>query len=174
MDTTEDIAGRKRLDELYREIGPQLLAYFLRRHGPYSVAEDLLQETFAAALRRPAQMANMPSPRAFLFVVARNLSINVYRRSKHEVTIPLDLPAPIPEAVDSRVEEMRVAIAKLNFDSREVLQLRLDQELSYEEIAAVLEIPVGTVRSRLHHAVKTLQQSMNPGGRNKKEYNYES
>ncbi len=67
-----------------------------------------------------------------------------------------------------------VAIAKLNFDSREVLQLRLIQELSYEEIAAVLEIPVGTVRSRLHKAVKTLQQSMNPGGRNKKEYNYES
>ena len=45
-------------------------------------------------------------------------------------------------------------------EMRETLELRLADELSYEEIAAVLEIPVGTVRSRLHNAVKKLREEM--------------
>jgi RNA polymerase sigma-70 factor (ECF subfamily) len=48
---------------------------------------------------------------------------------------------------------------------RETLDLRLRDELSYEEIAAVLAIPVGTVRSRLHDALRKLQSELNPGGR---------
>jgi RNA polymerase sigma-70 factor (ECF subfamily) len=55
---------------------------------------------------------------------------------------------------------MRTAIGSLNAGLREILEFRLEQELSYEEIAAVLEIPIGTVRSRLHQAVKQLRRAM--------------
>jgi RNA polymerase sigma-70 factor, ECF subfamily len=62
--------------------------------------------------------------------------------------------------VDERLGEMRQAMAKLPQEMRETLELRLADDLSYEEIAAVLEIPVGTVRSRLHNAVKKLREEM--------------
>ena len=55
---------------------------------------------------------------------------------------------------------MRKAIAQLAPELRETLELRIEQELSYEEIAGVLEIPVGTVRSRLHHAVRRLRAAL--------------
>ena len=61
---------------------------------------------------------------------------------------------------DQRIGEMRRAIAKLPDEMRETLELRLADDLSYEEIAAVLEIPVGTVRSRLHNAVRKLREEM--------------
>ena len=59
------------------------------------------------------------------------------------------------------IEEMREAIAGLPAHLRETLELRLRDELSYEEIAQVLEIPMGTVRSRLHGALKLLREKLN-------------
>jgi RNA polymerase sigma-70 factor (ECF subfamily) len=58
---------------------------------------------------------------------------------------------------------MRRAIGRLPPHQRETLQLRLVDDLSYDEIAAVLEIPVGTVRSRLHNAVRTLGELVKDG-----------
>ena len=56
---------------------------------------------------------------------------------------------------------MREAIRSLSPELRDTLELRLEQELSYEEIAHVLDVPVGTVRSRLHNAVRQLRDLMN-------------
>jgi RNA polymerase sigma-70 factor (ECF subfamily) len=72
---------------------------------------------------------------------------------------------PAAAAVDTDLEDMRTAIEHLPPQIRETLDLRLRDELSYEEIAAVLAIPVGTVRSRLHDALRKLQSELNPGGR---------
>ncbi|MFY9925422.1 MAG: sigma-70 family RNA polymerase sigma factor, partial [Opitutaceae bacterium] len=66
------------------------------------------------------------------------------------------------EKSDERLELMRQAISRLPETQREPLLLKLQQELSYAEIADVLDIPVGTVRSRLHHAVLFLRQTLNP------------
>ena len=55
---------------------------------------------------------------------------------------------------------MREAIGRLDPALRQVLQLRLREEMAYEEIARFLNIPVGTVRSRLHYAVKNLRQAL--------------
>jgi RNA polymerase sigma-70 factor (ECF subfamily) len=68
------------------------------------------------------------------------------------------------DAADPRVELVREAIARLTPELQETLELRFEQELSYEEIAAVLEIPVGTVRSRLHNSVKRLREALCPEG----------
>ena len=57
---------------------------------------------------------------------------------------------------------MHNAIAALPTAQREVLELKLQHELTYEEIASVLEIPIGTVRSRIHHAVLRLRETLNP------------
>jgi len=142
----------------YREYGAALLRFLARRFGSAG-ADDLLQETFVQALRRPQRSGETVSARAWLFGIARHVGISAFRRRKVMVQLTEGVEARVSEA-DSRIAEMRRAIAKLPREMRETLELRLADELSYEEIAAVLEIPVGTVRSRLHNAVKKLREEM--------------
>ena len=146
-----------RIENLYRELGPELLAFFRRRHGNPQTAEDLLQETFAAVMQHPDRLLRADSPRAYLFGVARNLSAEIHRRSPPAEAWPAEPPLDEAETADPRLEVMREGIERLNAASRQVLELRLQRELSYEEIATALDVPVGTVRSRLHHAVRQLR-----------------
>ena len=150
--------SRAKVEGWYREYGSVLLRYLSRRFGRGG-ADDLLQETFVQALRRPQRAGETVSPRAWLFGIARNVGITAFRRRKLTVDLPQGVAAPAAE-VDERLAEMRQAIAKLPAEMRETLELRLADDLSYEEIAAILEIPVGTVRSRLHNAVKKLREEM--------------
>jgi RNA polymerase sigma-70 factor, ECF subfamily len=151
------------LDALYRDTGPRLLMYLGRRIGDAATAEDLLQETFAAALREPDRLRSAGSPIAYLFGIARHLAATAARRQRPTEPLPDELPAE-PAEPDAQLEQMREAIRELKPEFRDVIELRLLHELSYAETAQVLDIPVGTVRSRLHHAViqlrRTLQQSM--------------
>lgn len=146
---------------LYRETGPGLLAYFRRRPGLAGAAEDLLQDTFVRALRHPERLAASVSPRAYLFGIARHVGVDALRRSRP--TCELAATEAEPAATeDARLELLREAITGLPEGQREALQLKLHHELSYEEIAEVLGIPVGTVRSRLHHAVLALRAALQP------------
>jgi RNA polymerase sigma-70 factor (ECF subfamily) len=150
------------LDQLYREIAPALLAYFRRQPTLGPSAEDLVQDTFVRAIRSFPRLRQSVSPRAYLFGIARNVSIDALRAHRPTAELQTEPPAPEAAAVDDRLPAMRVAIAALPEPQREALQLKLQQELSYEEIAEVLAIPIGTVRSRLHHAVATLRTVLNP------------
>jgi RNA polymerase sigma-70 factor, ECF subfamily len=159
-----------RLATLYQEIAPDLLRYLSRRHGDGAAAEDLLQETFAAVLRNPAGFEAALSPRAYLFGIARNLSARTFREDTTHVTLCEftefeDAPSAVPAEQDPRLELVRAEISKLKPDLRETLELRLDHELSYQEIAVALEIPIGTVRSRLHEAMLRLRQALNQDAR---------
>ncbi len=89
--------------------------------------------------------------------------MNTIRRSQPLVSLPANLSQDCPQP-DPRIEQMRQAITKLPIAQQETLELRLTQELSYQEVATVLEIPVGTVRSRLHNAVGRLRQVMQKAG----------
>jgi RNA polymerase sigma-70 factor (ECF subfamily) len=149
----------KQLESLYEAHGPALLAYLKRLAGGREMAEDLLHETFTCALRRPEQMAEVVTPRAWLFAIARNTAISSLRK-RRDIPEPLRDVAERTEAEDPRFDDMRRAIAELPDELREAIELRLRQELTYEEIAAVLSIPVGTVRSRLHRAVQQLRDAM--------------
>jgi RNA polymerase sigma-70 factor (ECF subfamily) len=158
MENTGD-RGRM-MENMYREIGPELLAFFQRRHGSPQTAEDLLHETFAAVMKNPERVLSARSPRAYLFGVARNLSSEMHRRSHPTEELPAEPPMQDEEPADPRLEVMREGIARLNAASRQVLELRLRRELSYEDMAATLGVPVGTVRSRLHHAVRQLREHL--------------
>lgn len=148
-----------RLQVMYDEHGPALLRYLRRLTGHAATAEDLMQETFVQALRAPERLDAVVSPKAWLFTIARNLGLNSLRARRK--TQPLVEAIAAPEtAVDPRREDLLAAIAALPNDQRETLELRLREELSYAEIADVLGIPVGTVRSRLHIAVKRLRDAM--------------
>jgi RNA polymerase sigma-70 factor (ECF subfamily) len=149
------------LEQLYRETGPALLTYFRRQPALAAVAEDLLQDTFMRALQRTDRLQASVSQRAYLFGIARHVGLDALRRRRPTEELAAESAATAP-AEDDRLEPLRGAIAGLPALQREALLLKLQHELSYEEIAEVLAIPVGTVRSRLHHAVRRLRETINP------------
>jgi RNA polymerase sigma-70 factor (ECF subfamily) len=152
--------SRAKVEGWYRDHGGVLLRYLGRRFGRDG-ADDLLQETFVQALRRPQAPGEAVSPRAWLFGIARHVGLSALRRRKVMESLPEGMEARADDVdVDLRLSAMRQAIGKLPGEMRETLELRLADDLSYEEIAAVLGIPLGTVRSRLHHAVKKLREEM--------------
>lgn len=150
----------RQVEALYQAYGPALLAYLLRLAGRRDLAEDLLQETFVQALRGIDRLEEVSSPRAWLFTIARNLGVSALRRRRPVAALSDDMVIAPAVTGDPRLEMMATAIERLPDKLRETLELRLRHDLSYEEIAAVLAIPVGTVRSRLHHAVRQLRDEL--------------
>lgn len=153
-----------RIEDLYCRHGRAIEGYLRRLCGPAGSAEDLLQETFVQAMQSGEALMGAGSPKAWLFGVARNIGMNARRRTRPMAALPADLAGQVEPAPDARLDRMRQAIAALPEAQREALGLRLADELSYEEIAAVTGAPVGTVRSRLHHAVRKLRETMVGGG----------
>ncbi len=147
------------LEDLFHRCEGDLMRYFSRRHEGEGVAGDLVQETFAQFARAAQQKQQLKCARGYLFGIARHLSQGVWAKKKFEL-LPLDedsLPAPEP---DDRIDAARETIASLPALQREILDLRFAQDLSYAEMAEVLGIPVGTVRSRLHNAIARLRLSL--------------
>lgn len=151
------------LDSLYRVA--------TRLTGDPSQAEDLVQETMLRAFRSWSQYRSGTNARAWLHTILRNTFINDYRKRKREPAFAhLETIEPYaiyrtvadtdPEGtffaqiVDARV---LTAIDALPPDFREVLVLSDIESMSYAEIAQALQIPVGTVKSRLFRARRQLQ-----------------
>lgn len=146
------------LERLYREIGPAVWAFIRRRISNAATAEELFQETFLAAAKKPSGLEAALSKRAWLLGIARNLvREHARRRTPHLTGTMEEMVEHDSRDPDDSVEEMRQAIQRLPEAQREVLEFRLTQELTYEEIAAAVGVPIGTVRSRLHAAVAGLR-----------------
>ena len=147
------------IGSLYRRHGAEILHYLARR-CPADAAHDLLQETFLQVVRQAERLDGVTMPRAWLFGIARKILARHYREQ------PESAPElPTETAVeDARLPAMREAMAGLAPELRETLELRIEQELSYEEIAGVLGVPIGTVRSRLHNAVRRLRAVLTDPG----------
>lgn len=151
------------LEGLYHEAGQGLMRFLSRRLHRRDEAEDVLQATFVEAARFHDRLMGAESPRAWLYAVARNL-VAVRQRRDGVVnwsSLPPDAAARDGAETDDRLEEMRSAIAQLPDPLRETLELRVSQNLTYQEISTVLQVPVGTVRSRLHNAVEQLRLRCN-------------
>ena len=148
------------IGRLYGRHARELYHYLARRCLDAATAGDLLQETFLQVVRQPDQLAKVAMPRAWLFAIARNILARHYRRQRDPQPVAQLWYEPA-EQKDDRLIAMREAIRSLSTELRDTLELRLEQELSYEEIAHVLDVPVGTVRSRLHNAVRQLRDLMN-------------
>lgn len=146
------------IETLYREHGAAVLSY-LERRCPTECAPDLLQETFLQVVRQADRKEEVITPRAWIFGIARNVLSRYFRDQPPEPSA-FEAALTSSEPEDARLPRMREAMARLPAELRETLELRIGQELSYEEIAAVLQIPLGTVRSRLHHAVKRLREAL--------------
>lgn len=144
-----------------------LLGFLYRMTGgDRTLAEDLVQESFLRVIRSIAQY-QYPRPfKPWLYAIATNIARDHYKRadSRHTIDMPDEQMTPenieLPEdALLSQDEEQRVAsaITGLPNHQREVVILRYYQELSLAEIADALNIPVGTVKSRLSLGLQRLK-----------------
>ena len=152
--------GADQLETLYRELGPAVRAFLQWRTPDAGDADELLQETFLAAMRNRAGLDAAVSQRAWLIGIARNLHRQFLRcreRDRLVVSLADEPPARERPMEDPRLDGMHAAIARLPETHREVLEMRLADELSYAQIAEAMDLPIGTVRSRIHHAVLRLR-----------------
>jgi RNA polymerase sigma-70 factor (ECF subfamily) len=141
-----------------------------RMCGDLQLAEDAAQETFLQAWQHlPSYRPGMPL-RSWLYRIAVNAAIDMLRRNKRILPssledMPLQDPAPGPETVATREERIvfiQKAVLSLPETSRAVLLLREYEEMSYQEISDTLDIPLGTVMSRLNYARRLLKKMLEP------------
>ena len=134
--------------------------------GDAALAEDIAQDTFIRVWERLSSYRPGGNFRAWLARIAANMTIDALRRRKPVVDIAdLSLAArdPEPESValsSERAAAVRAALMRLPTQSRTVLVLREYQALSYREIADALDIPLGTVKSRLSDARQRLREEL--------------
>lgn len=141
-----------------------------RMCGDARIAEDAAQETFIQAWLHLSSFRPQASLRSWLYRIGVNAATDMLRKQKH--IAPEDLedfqlhdPQLGPEALFSREERatlVQKAILSLPDAGRAVLVLREYEGLSYHEIADALDIPVGTVMSRLNYARKLLKDKLEP------------
>ncbi len=157
------------LRALYDEHAPALWRYVVRLTRDAAFADDVVQETLLRAWRRPQVLdQSEASARAWLFTVARNLVIDEWRsaRARHEIaTDPLPERARV-DHTDAVLDAWLVAdaVAGLSEDHRAVVVSAYYQGHSVAETAAALDIPAGTVKSRLHYALRALRLALQERG----------
>ncbi|MGI0149790.1 MAG: RNA polymerase sigma factor [Thermoplasmata archaeon] len=156
-----DSEAFERLYEAYRK---PIANYLYRLCFDRALVEDLLQEVFVRIWRAAASFRAESKVSTFFFRIATNVWINESRRLREK---PSDTAEGI-EAGDpseelerrERAERVREALRTLPAGERAVLILAEYNGLPYEEIAQILEVPVGTVKSRMFHALQRLRNRL--------------
>lgn len=128
--------------------------------GDHHLALDVTQETFLYFLKKFPGFQLTANLKTFLYPAVKNLSFTARRKavrlqSAEEELELLEAPADSPEGGS---EGLVVVLAGLSEERREVLLLRFVDGLALAEIAAALEVPLGTVKSRLHYTLDTLRE----------------
>jgi RNA polymerase sigma-70 factor (ECF subfamily) len=145
---------------------PRLRRYARALARDASRADDLVQNCLARALTKSHLWQPGTDLRAWLFTILHNQHVNDVRRAVREgITVPVDdvapvLTAPSTQGAALRLRDLQRAMDRLPEEQRQVLLLVGLEGMRYEEVATVLSVPVGTVRSRLSRGRDTLRQLM--------------
>jgi RNA polymerase sigma-70 factor (ECF subfamily) len=158
-------AGDERaLGELLERYRSRLFAFLSRRSGDPDSADDLFQETWIRVARARDSFDPKRSFSTWLFQIANNLCRDLFRRREVETrakrtlreAAQSDPRARTAPRLDAKLDVER-RLAQLPDRLRAVLVLRYFHGFGEREMAEILEIPQGTVKSRLHHAVRILR-----------------
>jgi RNA polymerase sigma-70 factor, ECF subfamily len=145
--------------ELFARYRGPLYGFFRRRLASRERAEDLTQETFVAVIWGVERWEPRALVRTYLYGIAVKVLYAERRRQAKDA--PCAAEAAAREPMDEALW-VRRALERLASGEREILMLREYEQLSYSEIAAVLRIPVNTVRSRLFRARMALKDYLEP------------
>lgn len=163
-----------RFEKIINEYGRQIYSFCVYITGDRDAADDLYQQTFLVAIEK--EEINMDrNPKSYLLSIAVNLWNNqkrkyIWRRRKADVIyfddgdaelLQDDSPS-VEENVERReeIEKIRQTVQTLPDKLRIVILMHFMEEMSVEEIAGILGIPAGTVKSRIHKAKKVLKERL--------------
>lgn len=160
---------REMLTPLVERHHARLIGYLYRLSGgERTLAEDWAQESFMRLLRQISQYVYPRPFKPYLYAIATNIARDHFKSAGARAgSLPLDhadrmvADQPSPEqtvAADQQVQQVILTLRELPDHQREVLILRYYEEWSLAEIAAALDIPLGTVKSRLSLALKRLRE----------------
>jgi RNA polymerase sigma-70 factor (ECF subfamily) len=159
--------SRRQVQQLVDDYYASLYRYAYRLTGSNADAEDLTQDTFCQAQMKLHQLRDASRTRAWLFRILRNAYLHRLRAQKHEQTLPLDWVGEVPERSsgplpDVDPEQLQRALDELPEDFRTPLILFYFEEFSYRDIAEQMDLPLGTVMSRLARAKAHLRARLLP------------
>ena len=144
-----------------RKFEKNLLNFFWRQGVSSSEGEDLVQETYLRLWKYRRDYKPSAKLSTFLFLMARQVRIDALRRQNRRASREENWGKGQPTVQgpgDSVREDVRWAVAQLSDPLRETVELGVFQDLPYAEVAEVLGIPVGTVKSRMSNALKKLKE----------------
>ena len=156
--------------ELYHRHARRLMGFFFRQmNGDEALAADLTQDAFMRVWTARDRFSG--SFRTWLLTIGYNLVKNHYRHSEYQKQYELFTKQTGEEVADSNIidkladeafdQALRQLLEKLPPESRLLFSFRFEEELTVPEIAVLMELPEGTVKSRLHTLTQTLRQKLN-------------
>jgi RNA polymerase sigma-70 factor (ECF subfamily) len=160
---------RRAFAELFEYFAPRIKAFMLRSGTPDASAEELAQETMLTVWKKAALFDPASSgAAAWIFTIARNLRIDAHRRDQRGGPLEpsdVELEFQIDDApqADAQVasaqsdERVRAALSQLSTDQLRVIELSFFEGKAHADIAKMLNIPLGTVKSRLRLAMNRLR-----------------
>jgi RNA polymerase sigma-70 factor (ECF subfamily) len=161
-------AQRERFERLWQEHRPRVWRLIARLAGGADLADDLTQEVSLRAFQAFGSFRGEAGAFTWLYRIAVNV-VNRHRERRRDL-LPLDAPevAQLPADTACGPEPMALqadrramvwsAIERLPEEMRTTLVLQVYEGLKYREVAAILNVPVGTVKSRLSHAMRRLRE----------------
>ncbi len=160
--------GGETIQELFTALEAPLLHYALRLTGERGPAEDMVQDAF---MKLHAQFEDVREPKRWLYRTVHNLALNHRRDNAKLVSFhpadPTDSsdqsdpsdPQPLPDELIARWESIglvRLSLESLDERSRELIRLKFNDELSYQQISERTGLKTGHVGYLLHHALKAI------------------
>jgi RNA polymerase sigma-70 factor, ECF subfamily len=161
---------REAFARLFDHFAPRLKAYLMKSGAAPAAAEDFAQDAMLTVWRK-ADLFDPAKARAatWVFTIARNRRIDALRRDARSPPTPdIDPTPPGPDRPDDLLEgrqdadRIREAMKSLNPDQIEVIRLAFFQDLTHSDIAQSLDLPLGTVKSRIRTAMIKLRHLLDP------------
>ncbi len=161
---------RAHLENLYDEHAQALFAFLLNLTRNEADTRDLLQEVFVRLAQRPDLLEGVRDPRAFLLRLSHNLAIDLIRRrdtrDRHHDRFATEVASVFAPAVQADTQAFRealsAALAELPPAQRAVVHLKLWEDLTFEQIGGILEIPPNTAASRYRYGLDKLRHRLRP------------
>ncbi len=158
------------LDILYLRHKEAVLRFLVYRCGSWAVAEELLQDVWVKLCRNRFSYRVTAKFTTYLYTIVRTTLIDFYRKQPPfsdsvDDLSPSDMPrdAHQPDTLleqDEQQQRLREALNLLPEEQRQVMQLRLNEDLSAEEIAGIVGVSTNTVKSRIRYATAKLKQAV--------------
>jgi RNA polymerase sigma-70 factor (ECF subfamily) len=143
---------------------PRLRRYARALIGDRYAADDLVQDTLERAWNKFYLWRPGSDLRAWLFAIMHNVFVNQARRRRYEIEQPMEEMPPIPvratQSEQLELQDVDRALRNLPAEQREVVLLVVVEQLTYGEVSRALDIPIGTVMSRLSRARERLRVSL--------------